>query len=80
MPRTSGLDTSAGMEVLNTMTKIMDNLRKHGGIALHGVMGANLSVASWWTPARDFTKILDARRHRSGATLRQCWPWEATSQ
>ena len=49
------------MEVLNTMTKIMDNVRTHGGIALHGVMGANLSVALWRTLARDSTKTLDAR-------------------
>ena len=49
------------MEVLNTMTKIMDNLRKHGGIALHGVMGANLSVALWRTLARASTMTLDAR-------------------
>ena len=48
------------MGVLNTMTKIMDNLRKHGGIALHGVMGANLSVALWRTLARASTMTLDA--------------------
>jgi len=28
-----GFDTSVGMEALNTMTKIMHNLRTHGGIA-----------------------------------------------
>src|SRR5262249_61691373 len=31
--RTSGFDPSAGMEVRNTMTEIIDNLRTHGGIA-----------------------------------------------
>ena len=66
------------MEVLNTMTKIMDNLRKHGGIALHGVMGANLSVALWRTLARASTMTLDARPapKRSEATLRRYWPWQ----
>ena len=33
LPRTSGFVTSAGMEVLNAMTKIINNLRTRGGIA-----------------------------------------------
>src|SRR5262245_32644515 len=66
LPRTSGFDTSAGMEVLNTMTKIMDNLRTHSGIACmarraliyRSLCGGRLHAALQgpWTD-----------RHRSGA-------------